>query len=176
MIGFDFNTQPGQGGPAIIQRAARTPNPLDLPEIINMPARQLDLMEILEAPTPAPEAPGALDYTGKVAELITKAFRGSPFSREQIADKMTVLTGQHISIEMLNAWTAESRKRHRFPLEFLPAFQQATDDKRLIEFLVKQTGGEVYCGEEALNARLGLLEIEKHSISKAIKNIKNRAS
>lgn len=42
---------------------------------------------------------------------------------------MSELTGDPISKDQLNAWTAESREKWRFPLEYLPAFEVAVSKR-----------------------------------------------
>jgi len=62
----------------------------------------------------------------------------SRLSREQIAERMSDASGQEVTVAMLNAWTAESKRLHRFPLEFTPAFCRAVGNNKLIEALLKE--------------------------------------
>lgn len=132
-------------------------------------------LELFEAPKPPGDQPGALNIKEKVLETVTSMINDCPLSRIQVAERMEELTGQRITEAMLNAWTAESKNGHRFPLEYLPALELATGSKALTNLMVELAGREVYYGQEALKARLGKLEIEKAELAENIKTLKQKA-
>jgi hypothetical protein len=61
-------------------------------------------------------------------------------SRELIAEEMSHLIGTEITVAMLNAYTATSKRLHRFPAAWIPAFCTATGDSRLLQYLSQRTG------------------------------------
>ena len=85
---------------------------------------------------------------------------------------MAELTGDNISVHSLNAWTAESREGHRFPLEYLAAFEVAAETTALTAWLADIRGGKVLMGKEALDAEIGKLERLRENAGKKIKQLK----
>ena len=132
-------------------------------------------LELFQAPAPRPEGAGMLCIREVVMETVTAMMKASPLSREQIAERMSGLTGTRITQVMLNAWTAESRVMHRFPLEYAPALERACGSRALTNLLAGLAGGEIYYGMDALKARLGVLEIEKAHLTGRIRSLKEKA-
>jgi hypothetical protein len=56
--------------------------------------------------------------------------------RPDISKKMSDITGQTISVHMLNAWLAPGRALARFPVVFVEAFCAATGDDALKRFIL----------------------------------------
>lgn len=106
-------------------------------------------------------APGALDWDSTLRTMVTEAISRTGRSREQIADEMTFLTGRNITALMLNAWTADSKDQHRFPLAFLPAFCKATESYTLITHLAEMFELKVASAEQLELAALAERLIEK---------------
>lgn len=71
-----------------------------------------------------------------LSSLLSSAIQQSGKSRDQIADIMSEKLDVDISVHMINCWTAESKKAHRFPLEYLPAFCTALRKQKIIKFLL----------------------------------------
>ena len=70
--------------------------------------------------------------------LITRIIKESGKSRTDIAEKLSVHVGQPISQPMLDDWTAESKKRARFPACFVQAFSEVTEDDQLQRHLLSE--------------------------------------
>lgn len=116
--------------------------------------------------------PGSCDDDALVRGLVTDGIKKSHKSREQIAEDMSLLTGQKITPRMLNAFTAEAMERHRFPVCWARAFCIAVNDWLLLRFVASRAGfelidarerqmleiGRAYLSRKKIEARLGELE------------------
>ena len=75
-------------------------------------------------------------------------------SRERVAVRMSELTGSAVTVPMLNAFTAESHRQHRFPFEFAVAFEEATRSHELQRLLARKRGSLLLVGADAAEMRL----------------------
>ncbi|MDP3871263.1 MAG: hypothetical protein Q8Q80_01250 [Methyloversatilis sp.] len=132
----------------------------------------VDMFTPYAVPTPHAPLPGALAFSAVLRGLLSEAIKASPLSREEIAARMSVLTGQEITLHMINAWTAESREGWRFPLEFAPAFEVATETHSITAWLADVRGGKLLVGRDAINAELGRLERMRDEAARRIKQLK----
>ena len=105
-------------------------------------------------------APGSLDIDSEFRAAVSADIKACPLSRYQIAAKMSELVGQEITESMLYSWTAESKDRHRFPCQFLPAFVIVTGGRRAFDVLSRKAGLFALPGAEALRAEIKRLEEE----------------
>jgi len=105
-------------------------------------------------------APGTLDVDARLRAAVSADIKASPLSRAQIAAAMSDLVGEHITEQMLNSWTAEAKKRHRFPAAYLPAFVIATKGRRAFGTLSEASGLFALPGPEALRAEIQKIEEE----------------
>ena len=85
---------------------------------------------------------------------------------------MSELVGEPISVHQLNAWTAESRDGWRFPLEYLPAFEEAVESHDLIAWVADLRGCKVLVGKEAMDAEIGKMERLKEEAARRIRQLK----
>ena len=137
--------------------------------------RAADLLtgDLFAVPEPAATLPGAMDYGLAIRRLLADAIKASPLNTFQIAARMSELTGVTITEHQLHAWTAPSREGWRFPLEYLPAFEVASETHTITAFLAGTLGGRLLIGREALNAELGRLERVRDDAGRKIKQLKN---
>lgn len=131
--------------------------------------RQQDLFMI---PRPPALLPGSLSCGPEVCGVLSVAIRGTDLSRAQIAAGMQDLTGDPITEGMLNAWTAKSHDRHRFPFEYAGAFETVCETTGLQELLARQRGSVVLVGKEALDAEVGRLERQEEELRRQKKKLK----
>jgi hypothetical protein len=128
---------------------------------VNRPPRldplQLSLDDYYVIPQPPPPTSGSLNFDHELRATLSTALKECPHSRAEIAARMSELTGDDITIHMLNAWTAESREFHRFPFGYAAAFEVATGSQVLQLLLARKRGSLVLMGQEALDAELGLV-------------------
>ena len=103
---------------------------------------------------------GSLDIDSELRAAVSEDIKACPLSRYQVAARMSELVGQEITESMLYTWTAESKEKHRFPCQFLPAFVIATGQRRAFETLARRSGLFALPGPEALRAEIQRLEEE----------------
>lgn len=137
-----------------------------------MTRRDVLTMDLFEVPVPTPSVPGAMNFSLPLRHLLSDALKSSPIKREAVATQMSILTGDNISIHSLNNWVAESREGWRFPLEYLAAFEVATETTALTAWIASVRGGKVLMGKEALDAEIGKLERRRDEAMKQIKLLK----
>ena len=123
-----------------------------------------ELIRRLEQPTDP--SPGDLNIQYQLQGVITQCVKRCPFSRWQIAARMSELLNQDISKYMLDTWTAESKEYHRFPAEYLPAFCQAVGSVEPLKILAEKAGVFVLQGPEALRSEIRKLEEEIKRLQK----------
>ena len=119
---------------------------------------QLSLDDWYVVPTPPAPTAGSLDYANELCATLSAALKECPLSRAEVAAKMSDLTGEEISLAMINAWTAPSHGRWRFPFEYAAAFEVATGTVTLQQLLAAKRGSLVLIGKQAHDARLGQIE------------------
>lgn len=129
-------------------------------------------LDLFEVPAPTNPLPGALNYNRVVRSLLSEILKTCPLKREQVAARMSELTGDQITVHQLNAWTAESREGWRFPLEYLPALEVAAETTALIGWAADVRGGKILIGKDALDAEIGKLERLKEETTRRIRQIK----
>lgn len=132
--------------------------------------RQLSLDDLFEIPKPAD---GSLDFDAELSAQLSHAVDDSPLRRDQIAKRMGELLNREITKWMIDAWTAPSRHGHRFPLAYLPAFEEACETHRITHWLCEKRGCTAVVGEETLDLYLGRLERERKELDAQIKKLKN---
>lgn len=129
--------------------------------------RQLLLEGLVEIPSQVGPRPGELDIDSAIRAAISASLKRSPKSRFEIAAQMSELVGQEISKFMLDAYSAESRETHKFPLQYLPAFVMATGDASILALLAEK------CGCVAL-ARSDMALLERGRIREEIERLEER--
>jgi hypothetical protein len=130
---------------------------------------QLNLLDLIQQQETtlagrSTDEPGGLNMTSAVRHALYEAIRESGLSRWQIAAKMSELTDCEISKFMLDAWTSESKDGHRFPMEFAPAFCQATSNNGPIEVICRPVGMYALDGPDALRSQLHRLAEERKKL------------
>jgi hypothetical protein len=76
-------------------------------------------------------------------------------SREQIAEEMSALTGDRITVRMLNSYTSEAAEQHRWPAQYTRAFCHVVDDWQLLHCITERSGFQLITDEEAEFLELG---------------------
>lgn len=113
----------------------------------------------------AAAVPGRLNIAVRLAVAARMAIKRAPKSRETIADEMTELTGDTITVSMINNWTADSHP-HRMPGELIPAFCLACGDTGMIEIQAEAAGVYTLPGPDALRAEIQKLDEQGKAINK----------
>lgn len=107
--------------------------------------------------------PGGLNIRHQIIHALSTGLRHAGKSREQIADEMTLYTGEEITVHMINAWVCQSKENHRFPLEFLPAFRKATDSLESLNVASLACGAFTLRGPDALRADIRKLDEKRQA-------------
>ena len=128
---------------------------------------QMSLFDLLiqEREQRAASAPARLNVVAALHAAIREAIRQAPKSRETIAEEMTGLAGQPVSVHQVNNWTADSHP-HRIPAELLPAFCQATGSIEPLRLLAEAAGVFTLPGPDALRAEIQKLDEEARHITR----------
>ena len=101
--------------------------------------------------------PGRLNISAQINAATKVAIRNAPKSRESLADEMTELLGERVSVGMINNWTAESHP-HDMPGRYYAAFCVATGDIELIRIQAEAAGVFTLPGPDALRAEIQKLD------------------
>lgn len=128
-----------------------------------------DLFEIPRAPTPIG---GSLNYALELRAVLSDSLKNTPKSRYEVAARMSELLGVEITKEMLDSWTAESKKPWRFPFEYAAAFEASCDTTSLQELLGRKRGSRILVGEDNLFAELGRIQQTRADLGEREKLIK----
>ncbi len=138
---------------------------------------QLTMDKLFEVPAAPKLTPGSLQFNNELRNVLSAILKQSPKSRYEIAARMSELLDEEISKNMIDSWTAESRRGWRFPFEFTAAFETACESYQLTELLAQKRGCKILVGEEVLLAELGKLESMEADLKerkKALKQIMKR--
>jgi len=130
-------------------------------------ANQMSLFDLLVAAREekAATAPGRLNIAVRLAMAARSAIRNAPKSRETIAEEMAELTGEPVTVSMINNWTAESHS-HRMPGELIPAFCFACGDNGMIEIQAEAAGVFTLPGPDALRVEIQKLDEQAKALQK----------
>jgi len=133
-----------------------------------------DAHALFEIPEPQTPTAGGLDCGVELRHCISEIIKSSGRDRFAIAAEMSRLTGRDITKTMIDAWSAESRESWRFPFEFAPAFEAATNSYGLLQYFASKRGVKIYAGEDIFSAELGKQEALKAEINNNIRLLKQR--
>jgi hypothetical protein len=115
----------------------------------SFPPEQLDLYAA------APPMPGSLNDESIVRGVLTQAIRNSAKSREQIAEEMSTLCGDLITVRMLNSYTSEAAEQHRWPAQYTRAFCQVIGNWELLRCIAERQSLHLITDDEAQLLELG---------------------
>ena len=82
------------------------------------------------------QAGSAAALDSGLRSLLTEIFRRCPKSRQQVADELSSLLGQRITVYMLNDFTSESKKPARFPACFVAPLCEIIGSDELARFVI----------------------------------------
>lgn len=129
-------------------------------------------MDLFEVPMPVRPIPGALAIGAALRGLLSDLLKRSPLSRHDVAARMSELTGDVITKHQLDSWTAESREGWRFPLEYLPALEEALQTREVTAWIANLRGARLSVGREALEAQLGKVSQMRDELAKQERTLK----
>lgn len=115
--------------------------------------------------------PGSCACSIEIAHTMSEALdkcREVGVDRERIADRMSYLIGEKVSVPMLNAYTAPSRESHQINVERAIAFDTAvkslTGTAALLHLQARHAGERVVSQEEAAHIELGRIFLEERQL------------
>ena len=108
---------------------------------------------------------GCLCRKEAVREALTEALAACPLSREEVAQEMTRLTGEAVSVNHIHNWCSEAKREWRFPLEMATAFCMITRDFGLISAILDGTGHGLADEGTMVLAEYGQILIEERKRS-----------
>lgn len=109
---------------------------------------------------------GSLRTSEAVKEALRAALRSCGLSRETVADELTRLTGEAVSIHQINNWAAPGKGDRSIPLEQLAALTLVTGDSGLARAALGCSGWTVLRPEDAPFYELGRLTAEEKARAK----------
>lgn len=126
---------------------------------------QLNLFDLLlqEQAERQQARPGRLNVRAQLDAAVKSAAKLAPKSRETIADEMTALTGEKITVCMLNNWLSDSHP-HRMPAEYYPVFCVSAGSVEPMRILAEAAGVFTVKGPDALRAEIQKLDEDSRKL------------
>jgi hypothetical protein len=104
---------------------------------------------------------GSLDFDQRLKRALNIIVKKSAYSREQIAEMMTAVTGRPVTKTTIDSWTGAARP-NQFPAHLIPAFCVVTGSTELLELLAEPCGVRTMQTREAQLAKLGRMWLVIH--------------
>jgi hypothetical protein len=112
------------------------------------------------------ESAGSYSRKSAVQEALKRTLRECQLSREEIADEMSRLVSEKITVNHIANWTAESKNGWRMPLEYAAAFFVITGDAGVVKAALAGSGIGVMDDGEYAYYELGKIVAEERQRSK----------
>lgn len=112
------------------------------------------------------EPAGSCSRKSAVQEALKRTLRDCQLSREEIAEEMSRLVSEKITVNHIANWTAESKNGWRMPLEYAAAFFVITGDPGIIKAALSGSGIGVMDDREYAFYELGKLVAEERQRGK----------
>lgn len=109
---------------------------------------------------------GSLRTSEAVKEALRQALRSCGLSRDTVADELTRLTGESVSIHQINNWAAPGKDDRSIPLEQLAALTAVTGDAGLARAALACAGWAVLHPDEVPIFELGRITAEDKARAK----------
>lgn len=117
---------------------------------------------------------GSLRTSETVKEALRVALRACGLSRETVADELSRLTGESVSIHQVNNWAAPGKDDRSIPLEQLAALTVVTGDAGLARAALECSGLVVLRPEDVPYFELGRMAAEDKERSRKRREILER--
>jgi hypothetical protein len=89
-------------------------------------------------------------------------------SREAVALELSRSVGRIVSLAMLDAYLAETKQNHRFPVELVPAWVYVMKSPRLLQALCGISGLSLATQEDRDFAELGRAALRQEKLAKKL--------
>tara|TARA_B100000678_G_scaffold61754_1_gene50065 strand:- start:1937 stop:2410 length:474 start_codon:yes stop_codon:yes gene_type:complete len=110
-----------------------------------------------DAPKPATLPASLAGLEQRICRTVGSLLASDTRSREVIAAEMTVLLDEDVSRAMLDAYASPARTEHKVPMSRFFALVAVVNRLDLFDPLVREIGGALLEGPEALTAQVGHL-------------------
>jgi len=117
---------------------------------------------------------GSFRRTEALQEALKTTLDNCTLSRDEIADEMSRLLSEKVTVNHLNNWTAESKNGWRMPLEYAAAFSIITNDNKIIKAAFAESGINVLDDSEMAFYEIGKAIEEKRESDARLKENRNR--
>jgi len=107
---------------------------------------------------------GKFRIINELRSSLSSAIKACPLSRHQIAGEMSHLSGEAITKEQIDSWTAQGKIDRHIPAEYLPAFCQVTGSNLPLVVLCKILNLFIVPSMEVLRAEIQKLDEEHRKI------------
>lgn len=104
-------------------------------------------------------------------DALKDALRACPLSRDQVADRMSMILGKKITIHEINTWTAQSKEAHLPRTDELIAFHQVVGRPEPINAIAAEAGLTVIDQADARILKIAKLKREKLRIQQEIERL-----
>ncbi|TDT86419.1 hypothetical protein EDC59_11395 [Pseudodesulfovibrio indicus] len=111
----------------------------------------------------------SLRASGAVKEALRQALDRCGLSRDTVADELTRLTGETVTVHTVNNWAAQGKSERRIPLDQLAALSIVTGDPGIARAALEPAGLVVLDKDQAIYYELGLVEAEAKQRAEARK-------
>ncbi|SDB03373.1 hypothetical protein SAMN05660653_00148 [Desulfonatronum thiosulfatophilum] len=108
-----------------------------------------------------PVRAGGYRVRDAVQEALRETLEKCPISREDLAEEMSRVTGESVTVNHLNSWTAASKQGWRFPLEFAAAMAMITGNTAILDAALSVTGFRVVSVDDLKIMEFGRLTLEE---------------
>jgi len=134
---------------------------------------QLSFFDLLKDLRPKNSGFASFNIDLRLREALRDAIKGCPYSRVQIAIKMTELLGREITKNIIDSWTAESREgMNNIWAVDLPAFCHVTGSIEPERILADVLGSLVIQGPDALDLELKRIEDQEKELAEKKRAVK----
>jgi hypothetical protein len=108
----------------------------------------------------------SLRTSGGVKEALRQALDRCGLSRETVADELTRLTGETVTVHTVNNWAAQGKAERRIPLDQLAALVIVTGDPGIARAALEPAGLMVLDQSQAPLYELGRITAEDKARAK----------
>lgn len=109
--------------------------------------RQLDLLQDWEPPSATVRFDADRVRAATIAHLlcraVSEALKDTKLNRNEVAAQMSEFLGDHVTVNMLNAYASPARQDHPISMARFISLLHATKDRRLLELLAEPLGWAV---------------------------------
>jgi len=117
---------------------------------------------------------GTLRTKERVKAALKRGLSECGIPRDVIAEELSRLTGEHVSIHSLNNWVAPGKDDRTLPLEYAAALTVITGDMRIVQAALSCAGILTLSEKEAQFYHLGKLVAEERSRAKTKRELFDR--